>query len=213
MKNIAVITIFAISSLFAEEWAVIDGVAPSKEKELVTIPIFDTDEPNGTPYRVALRDVASKKILDSFLWEGDMGDEHAHKRNKALWSPTGQFVAVYMRSGRLSAATAYFLVDRKKLVRIDPPDAWQNVLGRFNTTEAGPNGGISPIEWTDKNHLKIAIIGAADTDKGRIPFNYNATLRFEGGDGVVPWIRLENANPTNEEANKSEQATPRKPPD
>jgi len=43
-------------SLFREEWAVIDGVSPSERQELVTEPILDTDLPNGTPFRAALRD-------------------------------------------------------------------------------------------------------------------------------------------------------------
>lgn len=195
MKLAAIITLLITPFLFAEEWAVIDGVSPLEKQELVTIPSFDTDPPNGTPFRIALRDVASKKILDSFLWEGDMGDPHAHKRNRAYWSPEGQYLAVYMRSGRLSSATAYFFVEHGKLIRLTPPDVWQNVLGRFKTTEAGPNGGIAPAEWIDKNHLKVSAFGAADTKEGRIPFHYHGTLKFHGGDGVVPWIQLMNVSP------------------
>lgn len=195
MKLAAIVSAILTSSLIAEEWAVIDGLSPSEKQELVTIPSFDTDPPNGTPFRVALRDTASKEILDSFLWKGDMGDAEAHKSNKAFWSPDGQYLAVYMRSGRLSATTAYFLVERGKLTRLTPPDAWQNVLGRFNTTEAGPNGGISPLGWTDKIHLKVEVIGSADTGEGRVPFHYHAIFQFEGGEGVVPRIRIESAEP------------------
>jgi hypothetical protein len=204
MKLAAIISLILTSSLIAEEWAVIDGLSPSKKQELVTIPIFDTDPPNETPFRVALRDTASKEILDSFLWEGDMGDPQAHTRNTAFWSPDGQYVAVYMRAGRLSATTAYFVVERGKLIRITPPDAWQNVLGRFNTTEAGPNGGISPVGWTDKNHLKMEIIGSAETKTGRIPFHFHAVYRFVGGE---PWAFLESVEPApdNSEPDNSEQ--------
>ncbi|MBK1790255.1 hypothetical protein [Persicirhabdus sediminis] len=115
-----------------------------------------------------------------------------------------------MRAGRLSATTAYFIVERGKLTRLTPPDAWQNVLGRFKTTKAGPNGGISPVAWTDKNHLKVAVIGSAETTSGRIPFHYHAIFRFEGGDGVVPWIRLEGAVPAkdNSEQDGAEQPAP-----
>ena len=193
MKMLVFILITLSSVVLGEEWPVADGVSPSKELELVTIPRFDTDPPNETPFRVALRDVSSKEILDSFLWGGDMGDAQAHKRNRAYWSPSGNYVAVYMRSGRLSATTSYFLVEGGKLIPMTAPDAWQNVLGRFNTTEAGPNGGISPVTWTDKNHLRVSVIGSAETADGRIPFHYHALFRFEGGNGVVPWIRLENA--------------------
>ena len=192
--------IMIASSVFAEEWAVIDGTSPLTKQELVTIPIFESDPPNGTPFRIALRDVSSKQILDSFPWEGDMGDPQAHKENKAFWSPEGHYVAIYMRSGRLSATTAYFLVERGKLIRLTPPDAWQNVLGRFNATEAAPNGGISPVVWTDKNHLRVAVIGAAETKGGRIPFHYHAMFRFEGGDGVVPQICLESAEPAKDDS-------------
>jgi len=197
MKLAAIISLILTSSLIAEEWAVVDGLSPSKKQELVTIPIFDTDPPNGTPFRVALRDASSKEILDSFLWEGDMGDPQAHKQNKAFWSPDGQYVAVYMRAGRLSATTAYFVVERGKLIRVTPPDAWQNVLGRFNTTKAGPNGGISPVEWTDKNHLKMAIIGSADTKTGRIPFHFHAVYRFVSGE---PWVFLESVEPATDDS-------------
>lgn len=193
------------SSVLAEEWSVIDGTSPSQKQELVTIPIFDTDPPNGTPFRIALRDASSKQILDSFLWEGDMGDPNAHKQNKAFWSPGGRFVAVYMRSGRLSATTAYFIVERGKLIRVTPPDAWQNVLGRFKATEAGPNGGISPVAWTDRNRLKVAVIGSAEAESGRIPFHYHAMFKFKGGDGVVPWIRLESVESARD---NSEQGAP-----
>ncbi len=210
MKIAATIYIIMASWVFAEEWAIIDGTSPLQKQELVTIPILDSDPPNGTPFRIALRDASSKQILDSFLWEGDMGDPQAHQQNKAFWSPEGQYVAIYMRAGRLSATTAYFIVERDKLIRVTPPDVWQNVLGRFNATKAGPNGGISPVAWTDKNNLRVEVIGAAETESGRIPFHYHAMLRFGGGDGVVPWIRLESAAPAidnSEQGGADEPAT------
>ena len=168
----------------------IDGMSPSQKHELVTVPKFDSDPLNGTPFRVALRDTTTKQILDSFLWEGDMGDLHAHKQNKAFWSPEGHCVAVYMRSGRLSATTAYFFVENGKLVRVSPPHVLQNVLGRFNTTKAGSNGGISPVKWVDKNHLRVSLRGSAETKDGRISFHYHAMFKFKD-----KWISLESAEP------------------
>ena len=192
------------TSLTAKEWPVIDGTSPSGGQELVTIPIFDTDPPNGTPFRIALRDKASKKILDSFLWEGDKSDSQAHLQNRAYWSPGGQYVAVSMRAGRLTTTTAHFLVEHDKLTRMRPPDAWQNVLGRFHTTKAGPSGGISPIAWVDDANLKVAIVGSAETEIRRIPFHFHATLRFHGGSGVVPWIHLESVEPAGSHQKKDD---------
>lgn len=192
MKLVAILLVTLAPSLVAEEWAVIDGVAPSKRLELVTLPILDTDPPNGTSFRVALRDVSSKEILDSFPWQGDRGDPQAHKQNRAFWSPDGQHVAVCMRAGRLSATTAYFAVQRGQLIRITPPNVWQHVLGRFGATEAGPNGGISPVAWTDRNHLRVAVTGSADTKTGRIPFHFQAVYRFVD---AAPWAFLESVAP------------------
>ncbi len=205
MKLAAIISLVLTSSLIAEEWAVIEGLSPSRKQELVTVPVFETDPPNGTPFRVALRDTASKQILDSFLWEGDMGDPQAHTRNKAFWSPDGQYLAVYMPAGRLSSSTAYFVVERGKLIRITPPSAWQNVLGRFNTTAAGPNGGISPLEWTDKNQLKVDVIGSADTKSGRIPFHFHAVYRFVDAE---PWVFLQSVEPASDNSEQDGSGHP-----
>jgi hypothetical protein len=195
MKRTILALILICTFANAQEWPVLDGACPSKKEELVTIPIFDSDPPNGTPFRIALRDKQSKRVLDSFLWEGDMGDSEAHKQNKAYWSPDGQFLALYMRTGRLSATTAYFLVDRGKLVRVTAPDVWQNVLGRFKATESGPNGGISPVSWTGKNLLNVEVIGSAETTEGRIPFHYHDVMEFVGGQATVPFIYLKSVTP------------------
>lgn len=200
MKIFTVIYVLISSSGFTKEWAVIDGLSPTRKQELVTIPVFEHDEPNGTPFRVALRDAASKLLLDSFLWEGDMGDPQAHKRNKACWSPDGRYVAVAMRTGRLSATTAYFLVEHGRLIRVTAPDVWQKVLGTFKTSKAGPNGGTSPVAWTNKNHLTVCLIGSAETTSGRIPFHDHAIFAFDGGAGVVPSIHLENVEPAKDDS-------------
>ena len=198
MNIFALIALTILSPISVRaEWPVVDGVSPDGSLEFVTIPIFETDPPNGTPYRIALKDKIDGKLLDSFLWEGDMGDATAHRENKAFWSPNNRFVAIYMRSGRLSSTTAYFMTVDKQLTRLRPPDVWQNILGRYKTTEYGPNGGISPIAWRTENELVVEAFGSADTPEGRIPFHYEAVIQFEGDRNVVPYTNLLEARPKN----------------
>jgi hypothetical protein len=182
--------IYPHEGIVAKEWPVIDGVSPTREREFVTIPIFTTDPPNGSPFRVALRAKKTQEILDSFLWEGDMGDENAHKLNKAFWSPDGKFVAISMRTGRLSSNAKFFFVENGKLNRLQEPNLFKNILNQLGATEGGPNGSIAPIKWIDNKQLKVEVIGSAETNTGRVPFHFHAILEIDLGKGIVPTIQL-----------------------
>jgi len=186
---------FALVAKAHGEWPVIGGLAPSKTQELVTISAFASDSPNGTPYRIALRDVKTRRVLDSFLWNGDVGDPQAHNQSKSFWSPDGRCLVLSTRAGRLSVATTYFLVENGKLFRMNEPNIWEKIRALLKANELGSNRGISPLFWIDRNHLKIVVIGDATNASGRSPFQFNAILEFSGGNGQAPLLGLKNLLP------------------
>jgi len=114
-----------------------DSMSPDGRLYASVIPILDTDPQNENPYRIAVKDLTTGRILGSTISDIEMTDPASVRETKVIWTKTGNFVAFLMPSDRRTRVSKVFYVDSKhgRATPVQIQDYFQNILGRINQVE------------------------------------------------------------------------------
>ena len=130
------------------------GVFPKLNRELVLIPKLGTpDEPHAIS--VTIRDAKSHDTIasDTFVPFGIITEVTLSMR--VVWSPTGEYVALNLRSTRHTTDTFIYRLTASGLIRMEIPSYWseaQKILG----AHADFRGGVeTPLRWRDEHTLIV----------------------------------------------------------
>jgi len=139
----------------AGEIRVEGGKSPNGHYEVVLL----TDRPyaseiDGAP-GVVLRVAATKAVISSFVWPGDVGDPQAPGQTKANWNSDGSHVALTIRAGRLSPSTDVYSVSAKGLIALPFAPLPKEIQERYFSAERPVNGGTVFERWLDKRTIQM----------------------------------------------------------
>lgn len=133
---------------------------PKGELYASVIGIFETDPANENPYRIAIRDKTTLKILGSDVSSIDMVTAGAARETTATWSSDGKNIVFEMQCDRRSKTIQAYIIDREgqRIEKANLPDYLQNMLGRLKLVSY--EGNLSETAtFTADGLLKIKVIG------------------------------------------------------
>jgi hypothetical protein len=135
-----------------------DSTSPSGQFYASVIPILPTDPLNGNPYRIAVRESKTGKVLGSTISEIEMTDPMSVRETTVIWTRTGNFVAFLMPSDRRTRVSRVFYVDSKheRATPVSIQDYFQNMLGRIDQV-APPEHYFENISPLEDDSLRIEV--------------------------------------------------------
>lgn len=135
-----------------------DSTSPGGQFYASVIPILPTDPQNGNPYRIAVRDAKTGKVVGSIISEIEMTDPSSVRETTVTWTRTGNFVVFLMPSDRRTRVNRVFYIDSKHecAIPVSIQDYFQNMLGRIDQV-APPEHYFEKIFALDDDSLRIEV--------------------------------------------------------
>jgi hypothetical protein len=116
------------------------------------------------------------------------------ERDRALWHPSGQFVAIADQGFRHSTECHVYGVFGKQVELLPLPDYVQNALGRVNSVAVDFACVSTPKRW-DGDDLVVDLYFTANQ---RHSYRYEVILHLRHDDANAPSISLKSVSPPNE---------------
>lgn len=151
------LSIMSLLMLFAsqapgEEVLMSGGRSPGGGYEIWMSPTAGTEAGNSLErYSIQLRDAARTSSLFTLArvsGSNDVEYEVAKERSRALWQPSGRFVAITDQSSRFSRSVYILSVRDGQVEQVRIPDYVQNALGRVKATEIYHDCVSIPKAWS-----------------------------------------------------------------
>jgi hypothetical protein len=169
------------------EFKIPGSVSTKLDRELVLIP--RQDDPSEPPaISVTVRHAKSHEIIasDTFFPFGVLTE--VDPRMRAVWSPTGEYVALNLRDERHTTDTFIYRITKSGLSCIEIPFYWsaaQKILG----ADADFRGGTeTPLRWRDAHTLIVRSQGTLRNNESG--FDLLLTVALPGSKPSIQSVTL-----------------------
>ena len=172
------------------------GRSPGGGYEIWMSPTSDPEVGGGLKrYDIQLRAAARASsifTLTPINGPNDMEYEAAKERTRALWHPSGRFVAITDQSSRFSRNVYILSVQDGSAKQLPIPDYVQNALGRIKATEIYRDSISIPKAWSGEDlslTLYFSAVGAQ-----QYLYSCEVVLRLDRDDDGGPAVRLKSVS-------------------
>lgn len=173
-----VATTLAVSAC-AEDVLLAGGLSPDKRFEVRIANRGDNDE---SSYAIQIH--AAKRQKPFYTLEeigGFLRFAFAKEDCRAVWHPSGDFVAVTDRGTRHSREIYLFEVSADRARRLPQPDYVRKALSRVGAKEVGLHSIATPKGWQGDNFLLDYYFTVDWPERGRRGYTCDVTLKVTSG--------------------------------
>jgi hypothetical protein len=189
------LTLLSTSLLLQSAWSQEDlfkpdeSASPDGQFYASVVSILPTDPQNENPYRIAVRESATGKIIGSAVSDIEMTDPNSLRETRVIWTETGNFVVFLMPSDRRTRVSKVFYIDSKhgRALPVRIQDYFQNMLGRIDRVEP-PEFYFESVSPLKGDLIRIEV--SAGSRDPQFSLQADATIELVGDPHSEPFGKL-----------------------